>query len=75
VKLWLFKAFFQRKHGREISQQVSENCDLEPHHFKLFDYLRTQKSQSYELLQLSLFVVVNDVEYFKYALNSFKQQL
>jgi hypothetical protein len=62
----LLGAFIERTHGRDISQWFVENWNcVDLYHFKLFEYLKAQKSaQSYDLLHLSLGVVVSDTALF-----------
>ena len=62
----LLGAFIERTHGRDISQWFVENWNcVDPYHFKLIEYLKAQKSaQSYDLLHLSLCVVVSDTPLF-----------
>jgi hypothetical protein len=56
----------KRQHGSDISQWFAENWNcVDLYHFKLFEYLKTQKSaQSYDLLHLSLGVVLSDTALF-----------
>lgn len=62
----LLGAFIERTHERDISKWFVENWNcVDLYHFKLFEYLKAQKSaQSYDLLHLSLGVVVSDTALF-----------